>query len=84
MAKEKATPQHSNGFQVLIRQHTADFDEKLTDPERVQHILGAALDALGLQEEVDYTRPVTSHRRRNRESLQYIHRKDHIRTRSVN
>jgi hypothetical protein len=56
MAKEKATPpQHSNGFQVLIRQHTADFDEKLTDPESVQHILGAALDALGLQEEVDYT-----------------------------
>ena len=43
------------GFQVLIRKHTQDFDEKLTHPERLREILGKALDDLGLQEEIDYT-----------------------------
>ena len=44
-----------NSFQVTIRQHTSDAEAMLGDPQTVRDVIGEALDAVGLQEEIDYT-----------------------------
>lgn len=43
------------GFLANIAVHTNDGWVKLTDPEIVRMAIGAALDALGTEEEIDYT-----------------------------
>lgn len=44
-----------SGFLAAIAVHTSDGQNKLDTPELVRMAIGAALDALGVEEEIDYT-----------------------------
>lgn len=44
-----------SGFLAAIAVHTSDGDNALNSPELVRMTIGAALDALGIEEEIDYT-----------------------------
>jgi hypothetical protein len=56
-ASEKGTanPVDDQTFEIVVRMHTADSSSILSHPEAVRFLVGAAFDAKGLQEEIDYT-----------------------------
>jgi transcription termination factor NusB len=46
----------STGFEVLVKIHTKEADQKLTDPELLRFLVGKVIDnRYKLEEEIDYT-----------------------------
>lgn len=49
------------GYDIRIWFHSQDAEKATDNTEKVRQIVGAALDALGIQEEIDYTLEVARH-----------------------
>jgi hypothetical protein len=45
----------STGFEVQVKIHTKDGDSVISAPGWLRHVIGKAVDAFGVQEEIDYT-----------------------------
>jgi hypothetical protein len=45
----------ANHFEIRVNMHTPDVTRILDCPDSLRELVGAALDACGLQEEIDYT-----------------------------
>lgn len=54
-ATERLSNNFGCAFQVIVAMHTTDAFMKLDCPDVIRMALGQALDALGLQEEIDFT-----------------------------